>query len=258
MDFLKKRMKKIIDKLTLEIHADRVSAGRAAGLAAAETLKNVLATKGAARMIFAAAPSQNEMLETLAATPGIDWSKVTAFHMDEYIGLDNHAPQRFSHYLKTHLFDKLRFGEVNLIEGANPQTICETYARKLQEAPINIVCLGVGENGHIAFNDPPVADFNDSKWVKIVELDLPCRQQQVNDGCFPNLEAVPTQAVTLTIPALLSGERLICTVPGQRKRAAVHRMISGDISTECPASILRTKASCTVYVDRDCWGSDDV
>lgn len=250
-------VKKTVEKLTLEIYADRLLAGRAAGLAAAETLKKLLAEKGRARMIFAAAPSQNETLETLVAVPGIDWSKVTAFHMDEYIGLPADAPQRFSHYLKTRLFDKLPFAEVHLITGDDPNALCEEYARKLAAEPIDIVCMGVGENGHIAFNDPPVADFADPKLVKIVDLDLACRQQQVNDGCFPNLDAVPKQAVSLTIPALMSGGCLICTVPGERKRAAVHRMLQGAVSTECPASILRTHGNVTLFIDRDCWGDSD-
>ncbi|MDR2706281.1 MAG: glucosamine-6-phosphate deaminase [Planctomycetaceae bacterium] len=243
-------MRKVIDQLILEVHPDRYSAGRAAGTAAAERLKTVLAEKGKARVIFAAAPSQNETLETLATTSGIDWNKVTAFHMDEYIGLADDAPERFSFYLKTHIFDQCPFGEIHLLAGNNPQHLCEDYAQKLIAEPIDLVCMGIGENGHIAFNDPPVADFNDPQLVKIVELDDICRQQQVHDGCFPNLDAVPKRAVTLTVPALMSGGCLICTVPGQRKAVALHRMISGNISTECPATILRTHKNCTVFTDQ--------
>jgi glucosamine-6-phosphate deaminase len=243
-------MRKVIDQLVLEVYPDRYSAGRAAGMLAAERLKTVLAEKGKARVIFAAAPSQNETLETLATASGIDWNKVTAFHMDEYIGLADDAPERFSFYLKTHLFDQCPFGEVHLLVGNNPQHLCEEYAQKLIAEPIDLVCMGIGENGHIAFNDPPVANFNDLQLVKIVELDPICRQQQVNDGCFPDFDAVPKQAVTLTVPALMSGNCLICTVPGQRKAAALHRMISGNISTECPATILRTHKNCTVFTDQ--------
>lgn len=247
--------RKKIDQLVLEVHQDRRAAGYAAGTLAAEKLKTILLKKGKARMIFAAAPSQNETLETLVAVPGIDWNKVTAFHMDEYIGLTDDASERFSFYLKTRIFDKCPFAEVHLLSGNNPQLLCEEYTQKLVTETIDIICMGIGENGHIAFNDPPVADFNDPQLVKIVELDLLCRQQQVHDGCFPNLDAVPKQAVTLTIPALMSGDCLICTVPGQRKGAAVRRMISGNISTECPATILRTHKDCTVFVDRDCYES---
>ncbi|MDR1140961.1 MAG: 6-phosphogluconolactonase, partial [Planctomycetaceae bacterium] len=188
--------RKNIDQLVLEVHQDRRSAGHAAGTVAAEKLKTILAEKGKARVIFAAAPSQNETLETLVSVSGIEWNKVTAFHMDEYIGLADDAPERFSFYLQTHIFSKCPFAEIHLLSGNHPQHLCEEYARKLVAEPIDLICLGIGENGHIAFNDPPVADFNDPQLVKIVELDLPCRQQQVHDACFPNLDAVPKQAVT--------------------------------------------------------------
>lgn len=244
---------KRFENLSVEIHSDRLSAGRAAGLAAAGELRKILAQKNKARMIFAAAPSQNEMLETLIAEPEIDWNRVVAFHMDEYIGLPDDAPQRFSRYLKEHLFGKVPFGEVRLIGGDDPEKTCDDYARKLGEGPIDIVCMGVGENGHIAFNDPPVADFQDPKTVKVVQLDDACRQQQVNDSCFFDFDSVPKQAITLTVPALMSGNCLICTVPGKRKGNAVQRMLAGEISTQCPASVLRTHRNCTLYVDRDCW-----
>ncbi|MDR2115915.1 MAG: glucosamine-6-phosphate deaminase [Planctomycetaceae bacterium] len=245
--------RKKFDQLVLEVYQDRRAAGHAAGILAAEKLKTILAEKNKASVVFAAAPSQNETLETLVSVSGIDWNKVTAFHMDEYIGLPDNASERFSFYLKTHIFDKCSFAAVHLLSGNNPQLLCQEYAQKLVAEPIDLICMGIGENGHIAFNDPPVADFNDPQLVKIVELDLLCRQQQVHDGCFPNLDAVPKQAVTLTIPALMSGGCLICTVLGQRKRSALHRMISGNISTECPATILRTHKDCTVFVDQDCY-----
>ena len=243
------------DKLALEIHGDRASSGRAAGTAAASAIRKALDEKGTARVIFAAAPSQNETLDTLAVAPGIRWQNATAFHMDEYIGLDANAPQRFSKFLDARLFGKLPFGAVHRIScapGENPQAVCDAYARTLAAAPIDVVCLGIGENAHIAFNDPPV-DFNDPQRVKIVTLDEACRQQQVNDGCFPNLDAVPRQAVTLTIPTLLSAGCLVCTVPGPRKHAAVQRTVHGAISGDCPASILRTHPNMTMYIDRACW-----
>jgi glucosamine-6-phosphate deaminase len=246
-------IKKTFDQLSLEIHPDRLSTGRAAASVAAEALRKALAEKEVVRVVFAAAPSQSEMLDTLVGLPEIDWSRVTAFHMDEYTRLADDAPQRFSHYLKVQIFDKLPFAEVNLITGDVPEEICRNYSEKLRAAPIDLVCMGIGENGHIAFNDPPVADFNDPKWVKLVDLDLACRQQQVNDGCFPTLDAVPEQAVTLTIPALMSGLCLVCTVPGRRKGQALQRMLSGKISTKCPASILRTHPRCFLFTDRECW-----
>jgi len=243
------------DRLALKIHADRSASGRAAGTAAAAAIRDSLAQKGTARVIFAAAPSQNETLETLADAPGIRWQNVAAFHMDEYIGLDAGAPQRFSKFLDARLFEKLPFGAVNRIScapGEDPREVCAAYARLLAAAPIDVVCLGIGENGHFAFNDPP-ADFNDPLRVKVVTLDEACRQQQVNDGCFPDLGAVPRQAVTLTVPALLSAGCLICTVPGPRKHGAVQRTLRGEISGDCPASVLRTHPNAAMFVDRACW-----
>lgn len=207
-------------------------------------------------MIFAAAPSQNEFLETLTAAEGIDWSRVVAFHMDEYIGLPVGAPQRFSQFLKEKLFDIVQPGEVHLIRSENTiEAECARYAALVNETPIDIVCLGIGENGHIAFNDPPVANFADTETIKPVELDAACRTQQVNDGCFPDFGSVPTHALTLTIPALMSARHLYCMVPGETKRQAVRETLHASISTACPATILRTHDHCTLYVDRDSYGA---
>jgi glucosamine-6-phosphate deaminase len=172
--------------------------------------------------------------------------------MDEYIGLEPDAPQRFSHFLRQHLFDVVLPGEVHLIPShGDPAAICADYSQKLNAAAIDVVCLGIGENGHLAFNDPPVADFNDPCSVKVVQLDDACRQQQVNDGCFATFAAVPTHAVTLTIPALMSGARLFCMVPGASKRAAVQATLHNAISTACPATCLRQHPNCTLYTDSD-------
>jgi glucosamine-6-phosphate deaminase len=225
----------------------------------AAALRDRLARQPRARIIFAAAPSQGEMLDTLGRAAGIDWSRVTAFHMDEYLDLAEGAPQRFGHFLRAHLFDRVAPGEAHFL-AARPiagdddpaaAAECARYAALLHAAPIDIVCLGIGENGHIAFNDPPVADFADPATVKPVELDATCRQQQVNDGCFERLDAVPRRALTLTIPALLSGAHLFCTVPGPTKRAAIRQTLGGPIATSCPASILRQHPDCTLYTDRD-------
>lgn len=249
--------KQKVDSLKVNVYQDRQSMGIAAGSDVAAKIKELLAQKESVRMIFAAAPSQNEMLGELVKDPSIDWSRITAFHMDEYIGLPNDAPQKFSHFLCDRLFDLVKPGAVHLIDSSNTKEAeCERYSKLLQEASIDIVCLGIGENGHIAFNDPPVADFNDPLLVKAVELDDACRQQQVNDGCFPAFADVPTHALTLTIPALLSGAHLFCVVPGPTKHRAVKRTLNGDISTECPSTILRTHADCTLYVDRDAYGDE--
>jgi len=226
--------------------------GQAAGSAVEERINTLLSERDELRMVFAAAPSQNEVLAYLAQSDQIDWSRIVAFHMDEYIGLPADAPQRFANFLREKLFDQVSFKAVHLINGDdNPEQECQRYADLLAERPIDIVCLGIGENGHIAFNDPPVADFDDPKRVKVVELDTRCRQQQVNDGCFAALDAVPNQAITLTIPTLISGKHLYCVVPGPTKREAVDNTLNGPISTDCPASILRTHQNCQLYLDAE-------
>ncbi|KAF9127259.1 hypothetical protein BGX30_014871, partial [Mortierella sp. GBA39] len=211
-----------IDRLQIEVYENRLRMGEAAGKAVGAKLQELLAAQERVRMIFAAAPSQNEMLAWLCIEQGIDWKRVTAFHMDEYLGLPQGAPQLFSRFLDRHLFDLVAPGQVHLIRGdAEPAEEIKRYGELLLEAPIDIVCLGIGENGHIAFNDPPVADFEDPAAMKVVELDETCRRQQVNDGCFVSLGDVPTHAITLTIPTLMAGKHLFCTVPGGTKRQAL-------------------------------------
>lgn len=240
------------EQLKVQAFATRQQMGEAAAADVANHMKQLLSEQDSIRMVFAAAPSQNEFLHALVHTEGIDWSRVTAFHMDEYIGLPADAPQRFSQFLQERLFQLVRPGQVHLIDcSSTVDEECERYSKLITEAPIDIICLGIGENGHIAFNDPPVADFNDSFVIKPVELDLPCRQQQVNDGCFPAVDAVPTHALTLTIPTMMAGKRLFCMVPGPTKREAVTRTLHDEISTACPATILRTHSNCTLYVDAD-------
>ena len=241
-----------IDCLAIVRHPDRRTLGAVAGRGVADILRRLLAAQADVRMIFAAAPSQRETLAELVRAQGIDWSRVTAFHMDEYIGLAADAPQRFGRFLEEHLFAAVRPGRVHLIDGtADPVEECRRYAPLVAAAPIDVVCLGIGENGHIAFNDPPVADFHDPLPMKVVTLDAACRRQQVNDGCFPSLDAVPTRALTLTIPTLMAGRHLCCAVPGPTKRAAVARLLSGSIASDCPATILRTHPDCTLHVDPD-------
>ncbi|NLS54098.1 glucosamine-6-phosphate deaminase [Hafnia alvei] len=229
--------------------------GESSASDAALHLRQLLTQQQQVRIIFAAAPSQNEFLAALSQAKNIDWSRVVAFHMDEYIGLPSDSAARFSHYLKQHLFDVVCPGEVHLIPSSGePEQLCRDYARLLQQAPIDMVCLGIGENGHLAFNDPPVADFNDPYVMKIVELDATCRQQQVNDGCFPSLAAVPTHALTLTIPTLMAAGRLFCMVPGENKRQAIADTLHYPKSVSCPATALRTHPACTLYTDIDGFG----
>ncbi|HEV3026046.1 MAG TPA: glucosamine-6-phosphate deaminase [Planctomycetota bacterium] len=241
-----------VDKLQAKVYVDRVRLGRAAGEAAAGKLKELLAKKPVS-VIFAAAPSQNEFLETLVAAKGVDWSRVTAFHMDEYVGLPSSASQSFGRWLRDRIFDKVRPGKVHYLDGLakDADGECARYGELLRAAPPDITCMGVGENGHLAFNDPPVADFKDPRAVKVVELDLASRKQQVNDGCFATLDAVPKTAITLTIPTLLSAPWIYCMVPGPRKAPAVKRTLEGSIATECPATILRQHERAVLFLDRD-------
>lgn len=242
-----------VDSLNVVIASDRMELGILAAKNVSKLIQNLLEIKDEIRMIFAAAPSQNEFLSELIKHQNIDWSRIIAFHMDEYIGLPSESNQLFSKYLADNIFSKVNFKKVHIInsQATNILEECERYEALIKEAQIDIVCMGIGENGHIAFNDPPVANFNDKKLVKIVELDDVCRQQQVNDGCFKHIDDVPKSAITLTIPALISGNHLSVTVPGKRKAKAVKDTLYGEISTNCPASILRTHPNSILYLDND-------
>lgn len=238
--------------LAVRVYRDRRELGEAAAADIARALEQVLARKPVCNMIFAAAPSQNETLAALCRRADLPWNRVNAFHMDEYVGLPGDAPQRFGRFLRERLFDRLPFGAVHLLDGnADPQAECLRYGQLLQANPVDIVCMGIGENGHIAFNDPPVADFNDPLPVKPVTLEEACRLQQVHDGCFAALDDVPRQALTLTIPSLLAGAALFCMVPAATKARAVRDTVQGPVSTACPASILRRHPAATLYLDPD-------
>jgi glucosamine-6-phosphate deaminase len=226
--------------------------GEAAGTAAAGEIARALRERGSARVILASAPSQNELLTTLTEA-AIDWSRVTLFHMDEYVGVDAQSPASFRRYQAEHVLSRIKPAAFHGISGeaADTEAECARYARLLSDSPIDVVCLGIGENGHLAFVDPPFADFADPLLVKIVELDEICRHQQVHDGCFPKLDAVPRRAITLTLTALTSGKALFCAVPGPRKAQAVRETLEGPMSPACPATILRKHPNATLYLDAD-------
>ncbi len=238
-----------VDELSVFIYADRAGMGRAAAERGAKLLREALLQQETVNAVFAAAPSQNEMLEALAGETGIAWERVRAFHMDNYLGLPDTHPAQFSRFLMDRLFSKLPFASVNLL--GNTAGDADRYAELIRNNPPDVCFMGVGENGHIAFNDPAFADFDDPRTVKVVDLDGVCRTQQVNDGCFAQLSDVPLQALTLTIPALFSARHIVCTVPGAAKAAAVRRMLTGDIAEECPASILRRHRDARMYLDKD-------
>jgi glucosamine-6-phosphate deaminase len=241
-------------KLAVKLYATREEMGLCAAREAADRMKRLLSGKKEINVIFAAAPSQNEFLAALSADEEIEWGRIHAFHMDEYIGLSKEASQGFGNFLRERIFSKVPFKSVHYLNGnADPARECDRYAALLKEYPPDIVCMGIGENGHIAFNDPHIARFFDEERVKVVELDTRCRQQQVNDGCFLSLEEVPTQALTLTIPALLSAREIFCVVPGKTKQEAVFHTVTGNISEKCPASILKIHDHAVLYLDQDSW-----
>ena len=239
------------EKLTVKIFPTREDMGIDAANDVATAINEMLQKKDEINMIFAAAPSQQEFMQHLIADKSIDWTCINAFHMDEYIGLKKDASQAFGNFLKERLFSKAPFKSIHYIDGQeDPEKECERYAQLLDKYPVDIVCLGIGESGHIAFNDPHVADFNDPKMVKVVDLDLACRTQQVNEGCFIKLNLVPSQAITVTIPALLKADSMFCMVPAENKAKAVKRTLDGEIDEECPATILRTKEKAILYLDK--------
>ncbi|WP_373520309.1 6-phosphogluconolactonase [Aquiflexum sp.] len=240
--------------MNVNVFDSRKEMGKAAAKAVASKVLEFLAKKESIRMVFAAAPSQNEFLESLVNIKDIPWNRITVFHMDEYLGLPKEHPALFANFLRRKIFDQVPFREIHLIDGNNhPEAECLRYTALIEESTIDIVCMGIGENGHIAFNDPPVALFNDPAAVKKVELDAACRQQQVNDGCFPNLENVPKHALTLTVPALLNAGFISCVVPGKNKKEALQKTLYGSIETLCPASILRIHGDCHLFTDKDAY-----
>ncbi len=235
----------------VNIFETRKEMGQYAAAECAGCIKDLLKIKKEINMIFAAAPSQNEFLEALAADKTIDFSSINAFHMDEYVGLGKTAPQRFGEFLRTHIFDLVNFKSVHYLNTDDEESECRRYAELLKEYPVDIVCMGIGENGHIAFNDPHAAKFDDSSAVKIVELDEICRRQQVNDGCFESIDDVPEKALTLTVPALKAAAHHFCIVPSATKAEAVKRTIMGEITEKCPATVLRLCPDARIYLDNE-------
>ena len=242
-----------VDQLRVCVYENRNVMGESAAQEAIAALKALIAEKDEVNVIFAAAPSQSEFLAGLCNAEGIEWGKVNAFHMDEYVGLPVGSKGSFTNFLNEAVFNKLPFKAVYRLNGAaaDPKEECVRYTQLLKDHPTDVVFMGVGENGHIAFNDPPVADFNDPYMVKVVELDDICRTQQVHDGCFPTFDDVPTHAFTLTCPTLFAGKQLFCMVPAPTKAVAIERMLNGEISTACPATILRNHANATLYLEPD-------
>lgn len=236
--------------LDVKVFGSRKEMGAAAADRFAMEVQKVLERKPEANVVFAAAPSQNEFLRQLELYP-IQWERINAFHMDEYIGLSADSPQGFGNFLRERLFGRFSFASVNYLKG-NAEDIdseCERYAALLSQYPVDIVCMGIGENGHLAFNDPPVADFEDAFAVKQVLLDETCRLQQVNDGCFQGINEVPTAALTLTIPSLLKAGYVGCVVPGMSKAEAVYNTVNKELISQYPSTILRIHQNAVLFLD---------
>ena len=242
-----------VEKLKIEIHPSREGATSAAALAAAEALKELSRSNGSIGVIVATGGSQTAMLRVLTTIPALPWDRVRVFHMDEYIGMAADHPASFRRYLRENLTLRVRLQESFEVDGtaSDLERACWDYAEKLRSANPQLCLMGIGENGHLAFNDPSVADFNDPVDMKIAHLDDVCRQQQVAEGWFQSLQEVPERAMTLTIPTLFRVPKLIVSVPGPRKAKIVRRTLDEPISTSCPATILRTHPDAAIYLDEE-------
>ncbi len=239
------------DALPVRVFPGETEMSEAVACEVRDYLLQLLQTQGSAAAILATGNSQIQFLSRLAAYKDIDWSRITLFHMDEYLGITADHRASFRRYLRERVESLVRPRAFHYIQGDCDLPLDEIgrYTNLLRAQPIDLCCLGIGENGHIAFNDPHVARFDDPHWVKLVRLDDACKMQQVREGHFPSLDAVPPYAFTLTIPALCAAKRMICVAPESRKAQAVHDALRGPVSTACPASFLRTQAHCTLYLD---------
>ncbi len=244
------------DSLQATVYANRQDMGKAAAIYVTDYLKKLQADRDEIRIVVGSAPSQDEFFEHLTASPqsaAIDWTKIVVFHMDEYVGLAEAHPASFRTYQREHFVTKVPLKAFHQIRGeaSDPEEECRRLSALLSGKPIDLACCGIGENGHLAFNDPPVADFDDPKLVKVVAMDDICRQQQVNDGCFPSLDAVPTHAITLTLTVFANATKLSCVVPASTKAQAVAATINDPISTACPATLLRRHPDARIFLEPD-------
>lgn len=239
-------------RATVRTLADADQVAVAAAEDARDFVRAAVAAHGRARVMFASGDSQLAFLARLTADAGVPWSSVVGFHMDEYVGIGADHPASFARYMHERIVDRSPIREFHCLDGtAPPADECARYAALLTEAPIDLCIMGIGENGHLAFNDPPVADFADPLVVKVVALDDACKRQQVGEGHFPTVAAVPPTAITVTIPALLAARRVLVVVPDARKAVPVAAALTGPVTTACPASILQRSPHATVYLDPD-------
>jgi len=241
------------DNMQVRVYSTREEMGNSAAALAAQCLRELLQRKDEVNLVFAAAASQVEFLDAIALEKNIPWERVNAFHMDEYIGLPVTHPQRFGNCLDKRIFSKLPLKKVYYLNETGDDTEAESarYAALLQKMPPDVTFMGIGENTHLAFNDPHVADFNDPALVRIIDLDEPCKQQQVHDGCFPSVADVPSWAYTLTIPALLQSAYIFCMVPGKNKAQAIKHTLTEAVTAKYPSTALRNHRNAVLFLDKD-------
>ncbi|MEL6551982.1 MAG: 6-phosphogluconolactonase [Cyanobacteria bacterium J06621_11] len=242
-----------VDQLTVEIYPSAEAVSVAASQAAFKILETTLATRTEARVVFATGRSQKQCLHELTSNPQYQhlWQSVVGFHLDEYLGISANHPASFRHYFQSHLTRKVSLKAFHEIEGDAllPLEVCEAYEKELRSQPIDLCFLGIGNNGHLAFNDPGVTDFSDPKWVKLVRLDEKNRQQQANSTAFPNIEAVPQYAFSLTLSAIRAVRHSLCLAFGEGKAQIVNTLLTGPVSPDCPASILRQFPGARLMID---------
>jgi glucosamine-6-phosphate deaminase len=243
-------LERTVGEARVVVHPDTTTMARAAAEQAAAVLRGAVEDHAFAHAMFATGNSQLEFVERLTSLDDVPWDRTVIFHMDEYIGVGPDEAPGFQHWIRTRITHQVHPRAAYYLEGlADPISECDRYGELLREFPLDLCCLGIGENGHLAFNDPPVADFDDRMSVKVVELDEKCRQQQIDEGHFPDLASVPSHAMTVTIPALLRASQVLAIVPEQRKATPVRDALTGPISTDCPASVLRRYDHVTVHLD---------
>jgi glucosamine-6-phosphate deaminase len=237
--------------LKINILDSKEELGEAAAKKAANILKETIQRKGKVNFVAATGASQFEFLDNLVRINSIDWSRTTMFHLDEYIGLSENHPASFRRYLKERLINKVNLGKVNLIKGdvLEPEKECERLNDIISQVEIDVAFVGIGENGHLAFNDPP-ADFDTEKPYIVVQLDEACRKQQLGEGWFKSLDEVPKRAISMSVKQIMKSGNIICTVPDKRKAKSVKNCFAGDeVSPNCPASILKKHDNCFVFLD---------
>ncbi|MEA5570781.1 glucosamine-6-phosphate deaminase [Calothrix sp. UHCC 0171] len=242
-----------VDQLQVNIYNSEAEIAQGAAEIVSKYLHNLLLDQEKVRVLLATGNSQLQFLEALIAINGFDWSRVTCFHLDEYLGISAHHAASFRYYLREKVEKRVHPQEFNYIQGDTLQPLaeCDRYSQLLQAQPIDLCLLGIGENGHLAFNEPSVANFTDPYGVKIVKLDELNRQQQVNTGYFAHVENVPQYAFTVTIPMICASKKIICLAPGQRKAEIIRTMLQGEITEACPASILRQQQQASLLLDVD-------